>query len=81
MLNNRNVRVTANVQPPKLASINYAVIHVLNEIHAFKMLSVEPVNIIQRVFVQLDGPVIHKSNVTNVSVTLYFGRLSVGCFE
>lgn len=67
----RNARVTANVQHLKLASISYAVILALKEIHASKMLSAAPINIIQHAFARLDGPVIHKYNVTNVS-TLYF---------
>lgn len=67
----RNARVTANVQHPKLASINYAVIPALIEIHASKTLSAEPFNTIQRVFAPLDGPVIHKYNVTNVSTYTY----------
>lgn len=69
----RNAGVTTNVQHPKLASISYAVIHALKEIHASKMLSAEPFNITQHAFAPLDGPVIHKYNVTNVS-TFYFGE-------
>lgn len=72
--------MTANVQHPKLASISYAVNHALKGIHAFKMLSAEQFNIIQRAFVPLDGPVIHKYNVTNVS-TLYLGKFSSESFN
>lgn len=71
--------MTVNVQHPKPVSISYAVIHALKEIHASKMLSAEPFNIIQRALAPLDGLVIHKYNAINVS-TLYLGRFSFELF-
>lgn len=56
-----------NAQHRKHVSIKCAEIHAPNVIHAVNMLNVALYNIIQPATVQLDGPEIHKFNVTNVS--------------
>lgn len=67
-----NVPVTVSVHCQMHASIKFVEIHVSNEIHAVKMLNVEPFNIIQPVTVHLDGQEIHKFSATNVSLATSF---------
>lgn len=68
--NDHNALAIVIVHRRRLVSIKFAEIHVLNEIHAVKMLNVEQFNIIQPVTVHQDGLVIHKFNATNVSRNL-----------
>lgn len=62
-----NVLTIMNARHQKHVLIKRAVIHAPNVTHALSMLNVEQYNTIQPAIVQLDGPVIPKISVTNVS--------------
>lgn len=66
----RNVQPIMIVHHRRHASIKLVEIHVLNVIHAVKMLNAEQFNIIQPVIVHQDGREIRNVNATNVSVSL-----------
>ena len=63
-----NVRQTTSAHHQRRASIKLVGILVSNVIHAVRMRNAVQFNIIQRVTVLRDGPVIHNVNATNVSV-------------